>query len=62
MNWNEAVLWTYDRELNVCWAEFITEFIDILNPFVVVCQAIGRDAKHLDVTCCKIRSTACNLP
>lgn len=54
-------MFTYDGELDISGSSLRAKIVDILHPFVVLLEAIGRDTDHLDVASCEIRGTASNF-
>lgn len=53
---------TDDGELDVCWSNFATVVIDVLNPLVMVFEAVGGDSNHLDIALGEVWGAARNLP
>lgn len=47
--------------MNIGWTNFGSELVDVLNPFVVVLQAVGRDPDDLGVARGEILGSACNF-
>lgn len=43
-------LMTYNRVLNISGANLCSIFVNVLNPFFVLAQAVGRDANNLNIT------------
>ena len=51
----------YNRELDIGGAVLGTELVDVLDPLVVIVETVGRNTDDLDVTLCKVGSTASDL-
>jgi len=56
-----SVLIRDDRELDVGRADLGTEFVDVLDPFVVILKTVGRDTDDLHVALGKVVGTAGNF-
>lgn len=52
---------THNGKLNISGPNFGSELVDVLDPFVVVLQAIGRDPDDLGIARGKILGSACNF-
>lgn len=46
---------TYDGELNISRGDLATDFIDILDPAIMVLESIGRNPDHFDPAFGEIR-------
>lgn len=52
---------TYDGELDVSWANFLADVVDVVNPGLVRIEVVGRQADDLDATSSKVGGATSDL-
>jgi len=50
-----------DGELDVSWANFRANFVDILDPVLMRTEVVGRETNDFDISSSKVRSTTSDL-
>lgn len=55
------VIGTYDGELDVSWANFGANLVDIIDPCFVRIEAVRRETNELDAAGSKVRGTTSDL-
>jgi hypothetical protein len=55
------IIGTYDGELDVSWANFRANFVDILDPVLMRIEVVGRETNDFDISSSKVRSTTSDL-
>lgn len=52
----------HNRELDISRSKLCTEIVDVLDPFVVILQPIGRDTNNLHVSFGKVIGSSSDFP
>lgn len=53
---------TYDGELDVSWANFRADLVDVIDPCLVRIEVVRRETNDLDAAGSKVGGTTSNLP